>query len=84
MSVYYWHCLTICSTPIVSYSLIGSWGPALFPLPWMAFKEWWAWRSQLSRERNVFEPLTESLAVNHWYRDNRDIWTPWIIRSVGL
>ena len=22
------------------YSLIGSWGPLLFPLPWQAFREW--------------------------------------------
>jgi hypothetical protein len=23
------------------YSLIGSWGPLLFPQSWQAFKEWW-------------------------------------------
>lgn len=62
------------------YSLVGSWGPALFPLPWLAFQEWWRWRSAVSRARNVFEPLTESLVVNHWYKSNPSIWTPWIVR----
>ena len=62
------------------YSLIGSWGPTLFPLPWLAFKEWWQWRSSVSRARNVFEPMTESLVVNFWYKGNPNIWTPWIVR----
>lgn len=62
------------------HSLIGSWGPLLLPLPWVAFKEYWTWRSGVAFDRGLFEPLTESTVVNHFYRSNSRIWTPWHVR----
>jgi hypothetical protein len=59
------------------YSLIGSWGPLLLPLPWLAFKEWWVWKSNNFYEHEL---LTESLLVNYFYKKNPKIWTPWIVR----
>lgn len=57
------------------YSLIGSWGPAMFPLPWQAFKEWWTWRSSLTKDVR-----TESIVVNHFRKSNKKNWTPWHVR----
>jgi len=62
------------------FSLIGSWGPLLLPLPWRAFREWWAWRSARARAAHELFPITEKLVVNHFYRHNSGIWTPWIVR----
>ena len=62
------------------FSLVGSWGPLLLPLPWRAFREWWAWRSARARASDELFPITEKLVVNHFYRNNAGIWTPWIVR----
>lgn len=57
------------------YSLIGSWGPLLLPLPWLAFREWWEWKWN-----NKFDPKTENIVVNHFHDNNPRIWTPWMVR----
>ena len=66
------------------YSLIGSWGPLLLPLPWMAFGEWWrdvsSQSSLLSTDELVSLFGVEDLVTNHYWRNNRNIWTPWITR----
>ena len=62
------------------YSLIGSWGPLFLPLPWQAFKEWWVWRSNVARIKQEFFPVTENIVVNYFYRENPNIWTPWLVR----
>jgi hypothetical protein len=64
----------------ISYSLIGSWGPLLFPKFWLAFREWWSWRSSFAKLNGLFEPITEKIVVNHFYKQNMKIWTPWIVR----
>lgn len=67
-------------------SLIGSWGPMFFPLPWIAFRKYWLWTSQRLRsfpaesvDRHT-PPYVESLVTNHFYRTNSNIWTPWMVR----
>lgn len=59
------------------YSLIGSWGPLLLPVPWLAFKSWW---SLTSLANASYIPFTEDLLTNEFLKSNPNIWTPWIIR----
>jgi hypothetical protein len=62
-------------------SLIGSWGPLFLPLPWLAFREWWAWRfTGMSDKGGTTEPMTENIIVNYYYKKNPSIWTPWLVR----
>lgn len=59
------------------YSLIGTWGPLFFPLPWRAFQIWW------DRRRNqtpAFEPFIDGSVTNEFYKANSKIWSPWLVR----
>lgn len=58
------------------YSLIGSWGPLLFPIYWQSFRLWWIEKSN----NKSYHPFTEQLITNDYYRRNPNIWTPWFIR----
>lgn len=109
------------------FSLLGSWGPLMLPLPWQAFREWWVWRSAMARQQQqqkqqnqnqnqtdlkfntstssskssssgvlseeeeiavigsqqqVYEPLTDHIIVDFFYKSNPRIWTPWHVRWV--
>ena len=40
------------------YSLIGSWGPVMFPLAFQAFREWWYWYVSIALLTTVITTIT--------------------------
>lgn len=60
------------------YSLVGSWGPAMFPKIWHAFREWMIWRSITDEDFNPL--LRDSSVTNYYFKNNPDIWTPFFIK----
>lgn len=40
----------------------------------------WIWQSNKARNEGNFFPITENIVVNHFYRNNPNIWTPWMVR----
>lgn len=66
-------------------SLVGSWGPLVFPAPWSAFRLWWRKHQEISllKGNNAAEfslPMTSSLIVNAYALRNPRIWTPYLVR----
>jgi hypothetical protein len=55
------------------YSLIGTWGPLLFPTAWTAFIEWWTYKKRIGHI-----PLVKGTIMNEFYKQNSNIWSPWI------
>ena len=68
---------------VTDCSLVGSWGPLMLPLPWIAFRAIWSWRSNNVNSVKNFKallPYTDNLVINYFYESNTNIWTPWIVR----
>jgi hypothetical protein len=59
------------------YSLIGTWGPFLFPLTWLAFSEWW---DRVESDNPEVRPFVPGTVMNEFYRGNNKIWSPWMAR----
>jgi hypothetical protein len=59
------------------YSLLGSWGPIVFPMVWTAFRLWWQWTMHINPE---YIPSTHNLIINSFHKGNKDLWTPYFTR----
>lgn len=59
------------------YSLIGTWGPLLFPLPWLAFRKWWEVHLQQPTD---YVPFIDGSITNEFFKANPRIWSPWNLR----
>ena len=61
---------------------MGTWGTVFFPIMWESFREWWRWKAEQtgSIEAIQEELYIDDLITDKYFRDNPDIWSPWLIR----
>jgi hypothetical protein len=55
------------------YSIVGSWGPVMFPMIWRAFHIWWKWSIAIN-------PQYLSEASKLFVLAKPDLWTPYFTR----
>jgi hypothetical protein len=51
------------------YSVVGSWGPLMFPMIWRAFRMWWEWTIVINPDY--------LLSMNRYFHAKPDLWTPY-------
>ena len=66
---------------ILLFSLVGSWGPLLLPLPWLSFKLWWRVRHRISLVHAEYGTVLGDTVIDYYHSVNDKIWTPWSARQ---